>query len=291
MKVLIFGATGMLGHKLYQRLGSQFDIAATIRGDLRSIERFALFDKTTIIENVDVTDAVSIRRAIEFARPDCVVNAAGVIKQNPTAKNVIPTLSVNSIFPHRLAELSAEFGFRLIAISTDCVFDGMKGNYTESDTPDARDLYGISKFLGEVKAERALTIRTSIIGRELSTSQSIVEWFLGNRGGSVKGFRNAMYTGFPSLVLAGIIADMIADHPDLSGIYHLSSDPISKFDLLTLFNRFYNANVTIEPDDDMVIDRSLDSSKFRSLTGFQPAAWPEMIEQMATDPTPYEELR
>ena len=167
----------------------------------------------------------------------------------------------------------------------------MKGNYLEADTPDARDLYGMSKYLGEVSDDRTLTLRTSIIGRELLTCQSIVEWFLSNRGGTVKGYKHALYSGFPSVVLAEIIGDLISDHVGLSGIYHLSSDPISKFDLLSLLNHFYNANVTIEPDDELVIDRSLDSSKFRAITGFQPAAWTDMVEQMAADTTPYEKLR
>lgn len=291
MKILIFGATGMFGHKLYQRLGSKFDVAATIRGDFGSIERFELFEKASIIERIDVADPASIRRAIEIARPDCVINAVGIIKQSPKSKDVIETLTVNSIFPNRLAQLSTEFGFRLIAISTDCVFDGMKGNYLESDRPDARDLYGMSKYLGEVSDDRTLTLRTSIIGRELLTCQSIVEWFLSNRGETVKGYKHALYTGFPSVVLAEIIGDLISDHTGLSGIYHLSSDQISKFDLLSLLNHFYQANVTIEPDDGLVIDRSLDSSKFRAITGFQPAAWTDMVEQMAADTTPYEKLR
>jgi dTDP-4-dehydrorhamnose reductase len=281
----------MLGHKLYQQMSPQFDVSATIRGDLGSIERLGIYDKSSIIEHTDVTDPASIRRTIEAARPDCVVNAVGIIKQNPSAKNLIQTLSVNSIFPHRLAELAAEFGFRLISISTDCVFDGAKGNYVESDSPDARDLYGMSKFLGEITSERALTLRTSIIGRELFTSQSLAEWFLSNRGGSVRGFKNVIYTGFPSLILAEIITDLIWKHPDLSGIYHLASEPISKFDLLTLLNESYASNITIEPDDEMVIDRSLDSSRFRSVTGFKPRPWREMVERMAADPTPYKDLR
>lgn len=288
MRVLIFGATGMLGHKLYQHFGDNFDVSATIRSDLGSIERFGLFDRADVIEDVDVSDTDSIKRAVEAARPDCVVNAIGIIKQVPTSKDVIQTLTTNSIFPHRLADLSAEFGFRLITIGTDCVFGGTTGNYNEADTPDARDLYGMSKLLGEVSTDNSLTIRTSIIGRELASVHSIVEWFLSNRGKSVRGYTNAIYSGFPTVVIADIIANLISEYPTLNGLYHLSSAPISKFDLLGLINRHFEAGVTIEPFDDYVIDRSLDCSRFRRATGFEPAPWDEMVRLMAADQTPYD---
>jgi dTDP-4-dehydrorhamnose reductase len=288
MRVLIFGISGMLGHKLYQRLGGRFDVLGTLRTGFQSVARFGVFDPDTVIENVDVFDLDSVRRAIEQARPDCVINAVGVIKQLPSAKDVIKTLTINSIFPHRLSELSREFGFRLITISTDCVFDGAKGNYSESDPPDARDLYGMSKLLGETNADNALTIRTSIIGRELDTSHSIVEWFLSNRGGCVNGYTTAIYTGFPTVVMADILADLVARHPDMHGVWHVASDPITKFDLLALVNKYYDAKVRIEPSNEVALDRSLDPSRFRAATGFSPPSWEEMIALMAADSTPYD---
>ena len=197
-------------------------------------------------------------------------------------------MTVNSIFPHRLAELAAYAGFRLVCISTDCVFDGVKGNYSENDTPNAADLYGKSKDLGEVISGNAITLRTSIIGRELQSSHSLVEWFLSNRKGAVKGFVNAIYSGFPTIVLADIIKSLIFDFPEIRGLYHVSSDPINKFDLLSLLNETYQTNITIESDEEFKIDRSLDSSRFRGLTGWKPSAWNEMIIQMADEPTPYE---
>lgn len=288
MRVLIFGASGMLGHKLYQRMTAQFKVFCTIRGDFESIERFGLFAKASIVENVDATDLVSIKRAISVVRPDCVINAIGLIKQIPASNEVVTALRVNSIFPNQLADLSEEFSFRLITIGTDCVFDGKKGNYSERDPPDARDLYGLSKLLGEVTRNNALTIRTSIIGRELSTNHSIVEWFLGQRGRRVQGYRKAIYTGLPCGVLADIIANLISDYPDMAGLFHVSSNPISKFELLTLLNQYYSAHVVIDPSDEVAIDRSLDSSNFRAFTGFQPTDWSQMIEEMANDPTQYQ---
>jgi dTDP-4-dehydrorhamnose reductase len=291
MPILIYGANGMLGHKLVQILGARFDVWGTIRGEFAEIERFGIFDRRRTIEQIDVTDIASVRGALEIAKPDVVINAAGVIKQLPESVDSVRTLKINSVFPQRLAELSVEYGFRLITLSTDCVFSGTKGNYSEADVPDAETLYGISKLLGEVTNHNCLTIRTSIIGRELTTAHSLVEWFLNNRGGAVKGYANAIYSGFPTIVLAEILPGIIAEHPELRGVYHISSDPINKFDLLKLLNKYYQANINIEPCEDHVIDRSLDSSVFARATGFRPANWEEMIQQMVDDPTPYETWR
>jgi dTDP-4-dehydrorhamnose reductase len=288
MRILIFGGNGMLGHKLVQFLGQHAEVWATLRGNFGEIEAFELINNQRCIEEIDIENVESIRKAIFTSRPDVVVNAVGIVKQLPSSKDTIRTLTINSIFPHRLNELATEFGFRLFCISTDCVFDGIKGNYSENDLPNATDLYGKSKNLGEVVSENSLTLRTSIIGRELRTSHSLVEWFLANKGKSVKGFANAIYSGFPTIVLADIIRSLIFEHPKLSGLYHLSSDPINKYDLLKLLNKAYGANIEIERDEDFKIDRSLDSTKFKDLTGFMPASWEVMIEQMANDPTPYE---
>ncbi|MBK8467137.1 MAG: SDR family oxidoreductase [Chloracidobacterium sp.] len=291
MRVLIFGASGMLGHKLYQQLSTDFEVFATIRLGFDSISKFGFFDRKSIVENINVLDIESIRSAIENTKPDIVINAVGVVKQLPASEDVINTLSVNSVCPKRLAVLSSEYHFRLITLSTDCVFDGKKGNYVETDNPDANDLYGISKFLGEQTGDNCLTIRTSIIGRELTTGHSVVEWFLSNRGKNVTGYVNAIYSGFPTIVLAKIVSDIVTKHPELNGVYHVSSDPINKFELLGLLNKYYQANVVIEPFEDFVIDRSLNSLSFRKATDFSPLSWEKMIEQMAADPTPYDKWK
>ncbi len=291
MRILIFGAGGMLGHKLCQHLQNRHEVTATVRGGADRLANYDIFDGVAIIDNVDVTEASAVERVVETARPDVVINAAGVIKQLPSASDVINTLSVNSIFPNRLAELAAKHNFRLICISTDCVFNGEKGNYTEDDRPDAYDLYGQSKRFGEVTGANCLTIRTSIIGRELGTSHSLVDWFLSNRGGSVKGFTKAIYSGFPTVVFADIIEHLITEWPELSGLFHVSSEPIDKYSLLRLINDAFNADITIEPSDDLVIDRSLSSKKFKDLTGFIPKPWPEMIAEMAADTTPYDKWK
>jgi dTDP-4-dehydrorhamnose reductase len=288
MRILIFGVAGMFGHKLYQRLAPEFEVFGTVRSAAEKLRRYGIFDENSIIENVDVGDPGVVNSTVESVRPDCVINAVGIIKQVTSSKDVIRTLTVNSIFPHRLAELSEKHGFRLITISTDCVFEGTRGNYSEGDVPDARDLYGLSKFLGEVSSGNALTLRTSLIGRELATSHSLVEWFLRNRGQRVKGYAKAIYSGFPTIVLAGMVSDLIKAHPYLRGLYHVSSEPITKFDLLTLLNKYYQADVEIEADSEVEIDRSLDSSVFRADAAFEPLPWEQMVREMVGDPTPYD---
>lgn len=287
MKVLIFGAGGMLGHKLVQIFSARFETFATSRNHLNEEIFGDLSKKVQIFENINVENTDSVKEIIKKIEPEVVVNAVGIIKQIPSAKNVIKTLTINSIFPHQLAEVAEEVKARLICISTDCVFSGKKGNYSEEEIPDASDLYGKSKNLGEVVEGNCLTVRTSIIGRELGTKHSLLEWFLSNENGKVKGFKKAVFSGFPTQVLAEILADIIANQPNLRGLYHVSSEPINKFDLLELIKKNYDANIEIEEDENFTIDRSLDSTKFRTETDFQPQNWKKMIEIMANDETKY----
>ncbi|MBK6721956.1 MAG: SDR family oxidoreductase [Acidobacteria bacterium] len=286
MRVLILGGNGMLGHKLVQILGSEFETFSTIRRELPAVERFGIFDRERTITNVDVTSERQVVDVIDRVRPDVVINCVGIIKQITSTPETM--VQINTVLPRKLAELSAKYHFRLILISTDCVFAGSKGNYSEADVPDADDIYGKTKLRGEVVAPNCLTIRTSMFGRELDSSHSLIEWFLSMRNQTISGFTRAIYSGFSTIVLSEIISSLIKDRADLSGLYHISSDPISKFELLELVNDAFEANVTIKPDDSLIIDRSLDSTKFRSETGFVPPTWPEMIKLMAADTTPYE---
>lgn len=287
----MIGASGMLGHKLIQSWNERFEVWTTLKGKFTDYEKYGVFDKRRTFDLIDAEKIETVEKALLEIRPEVIFNAVGIIKQLPTSKNVIKTLAINSIFPHRLAETAEKINARLINISTDCVFDGEKGFYKEEDISNATDVYGKSKNLGEVMGENCLTLRTSIIGRELQTSHSLVEWFLSNRGKSVKGFLNAIYSGFPTIILADIIADLIENHRNLSGLYHVSAEPINKFELLELINEAYQTDIEIEPFADFKIDRSLDSTKFRNETGFNPLSWREMIKIMADDPTPYDEWR
>ncbi len=291
MRVLILGCNGMLGHKLVQRLNDKFEVWSTQRKHLSPDKYLNIFLPEKTIYGVNAEIFKTVKKSIAQANPDVIVNAIGVIKQNQSSNNVVKNLIVNSILPHRLANLAQLNNIRLINISTDCVFSGTKGNYRESDVTDALDLYGRSKFLGEVTAENCLTLRTSIIGRELKTNHSLVEWFLSQAGKKVKGYKNAIFSGFPTVILADIIADLIAKNKKLYGLYHVSSQPISKFDLLTLLKKAYQIKIEIEPFEEFKIDRSLNSAKFRRETNFQPMSWNEMVKKMAEDPFPYDKLR
>ncbi len=281
----------MLGHKLIQILSKNFEVWTTLRSGKEKYENINLFDSEKTIENLDVTKDESLEKVIKKIKPDVIINAVGIIKQLPDSKNVISALTVNSIFPHRLAEISKKYNCYLINVSTDCVFNGVKGNYKETDVADAFDLYGKSKHLGEVIAENCLTIRTSIIGRELNTKNSLVEWFLSNRGKRVNGFVNAIFSGFPTVVLAEIIGELVTLNNRLEGLYHISSDPINKFDLLCLLKDQYKIDIEIEPYEDFKIDRSLNSEKFRKAVGFQPKEWKKMVGKMIDDPFTYEKYK
>ena len=277
----------MLGHKLVQVLQNDLDVWATVRRSLDEIERFGIFERSQTIESLDVLDTKALRSSIDLTKPDVVVNAIGVVKQQYGA-DPGEMLSLNADLPHTLASMSKDLGFRLITISTDCVFSGSKGSYREIDRPDAIDIYGKSKLKGEVTDPNCLTLRTSMIGRELDTCHSLVEWMLAHRNKEVRGYVNAIFSGFPTICLAQTIAAVITDHPALTGVYHVSSEAISKYDLLKLINEEYDANIRIIPDNSVRIDRSLNSDRFQAQTGIKPASWPDMICQMADDPTPYD---
>lgn len=281
----------MLGHKLAQTLRDEFDVWTTLRGAPEAYARYGMFDPAKTVSGVDVLSFDTVSDALARVRPQAVINCVGVIKQLPGAQDPVLSLTINSLLPHKLQRLCVEAGARLIHFSTDCVFNGRKGMYTEDDPSDALDLYGRTKFLGETAGPGTLTIRSSIIGRELSTASGLVEWFLSQRGRSVEGYTRAIYTGFTTLEMSRIVRSVLVGHPDLHGTVQVSSEPINKYDLLVLLRKAYGMDIVITPNDRVEIDRSLDSTRFRSLTGFVPPPWPAMIEEMAADQTPYDAWR
>jgi dTDP-4-dehydrorhamnose reductase len=232
-----------------------------------------------LIAGIDAENSADLRRVFDEAQPDVVMNCVGVVKQLAAAEDALVSIPINSLLPHRLARLCAETGSRLIHFSTDCVFSGKKGNYPENDIPDAMDLYGRSKLLGEVDYPHAITLRTSLIGQELNGARSLVNWFLA-QDGSVRGFTKAIFSGMPTVEIARVIEEYVLPHPELHGVYHLSVDPISKHDLLSMVRDVYGKQVEIIRDDLLVIDRSLDSTRFRQATGFLPKPWPWLVRAM-----------
>jgi len=280
MKLLVIGASGMLGNSLVRYFARERELS--VWGVIRSNAMPDALDGllgVKFISGVDVENHDALIDVFNQVRPDVVINAVGLVKQLASADDPMSAIPINAFFPHRLARLCSLVGARLIHISTDCVFVGSKGLYTEGDCPDAYDLYGRSKLLGEVDSPHALTLRTSLIGHEISGKKGLVEWFL-SQTGSVHGFSKAVFSGLPTVEIARVIKEFVLPNRELHGVYHLSADPITKYDLLTKVAEAYGKSIEVVPDDSLVIDRSLDSSRFRAATGFVPKSWDEMIVAM-----------
>lgn len=280
MKVLVLGVSGMLGNAVFRLLGDSPGIEA--RGTARSAAAArqlpeALRDR--IVTGIDVENFDSLARAFAVARPDAVINCVGLVKQLAEADDALAAIPINSMLPHRLARLCEVAGARLVHVSTDCVFAGTRGMYTEDDPADAQDLYGRSKHLGEVRYPHTVTLRTSIIGHELNSAHGLVGWFLSQQG-SVRGFTRAVFSGLPTVELATVIRDHVLPDAGLSGLYHVAAAPIAKFDLLELVAAQYGKAIGINPDDTVVIDRSLDGSRFSRATGYVAPAWGELVRRM-----------
>lgn len=284
MKVLILGVSGMLGSAVFRKFLSHPE--HVVVGTLRSsslLKHYSEAERRCIRVGVDVVDEMSLIRVFEDVKPDLVINCVGLIKQLQGADDPINTLPINSILPHRLLALCNISGARLIHISTDCVFSGSKGAYTESDISDAIDLYGKSKFIGELAhSKNAITLRTSIIGHGLQPNSSLVDWFL-SQGDDVFGYTKAIFSGLPTVELASVILNFVVPRPELHGLYHVSANAISKYDLLALIADQYHKKINIVANNDLVIDRSLVSSRFTEATGYQSAGWPELVSLMHTD--------
>jgi dTDP-4-dehydrorhamnose reductase len=292
MKILILGGEGMLGHKMYQILSQRFEIYVSFR-DIDGIwTKYPMYlSQINAVPNVDALRWETVANAIGEVQPDAVVNCIGIVKQLDEASDPIKSIIVNSLLPHRLAEACSLCGARLVHISTDCVFSGDKGSYIEEDVPDAIDLYGRTKLLGEVTKPDCVTIRTSIIGRDFAKQSGLLEWFLSHRGGIVKGYRNAIYSGMPTQVLARIVGDILLNYENLQGLYHIASTPISKCDLLLKLRDAMNLDIEVEPYDNDRCDRSLSAAYFVEATGYGLPSWDAMISELLKDTTPYDEWR
>ena len=270
----------MLGSTLlrYFTDKSFFEVTGTAR-ETSSVIGLPEKYHSNIIFGVDIRSEESIHKLLSKVKPDLVINCVGVVKQLPSSQDPLIILPINALFPHILSKICLDLGARLIHFSTDCVFSGAKGMYKESDNPDAKDIYGLSKYLGEINDSNSLTIRSSIIGHELNSNQSLLEWFLSQKS-SVKGYTKAVFSGFPTLEIARILEYFVIPNKELNGLYHISSDPISKYELLKIVAKIYKKDIDIIADDSVQIDRSLDSSLFRNNTGFRPQSWSDLLLSM-----------
>lgn len=283
MRILVFGITGMLGHVVWLKFKENHETFGTIRKDLGDLNgKCPLFADTDdhIIDEIDVLSEGALDRALEKSKPEVAINCVGIIKQLRAAKDPVSSISINALFPHILARECVDRGIRLIHISTDCVFSGKKGGYGESSISEADDLYGRTKFLGEVTNNGCLTIRTSMIGRELSGRSGLLEWFL-SQNSRVRGYCKAIFSGLTTYALADIIRSLVEEHTAVDGLYHVSAAPISKYELLNKVKEALGLDIKIIPDESVVVDRSLDSTRFRELTHIHIPTWGEMIEDLA----------
>jgi dTDP-4-dehydrorhamnose reductase len=281
MRVLVLGASGMLGSAVFREFDghASYEVWGLVRNE-SFLSYFSPVQQSRILTGVDVLDEAALAGAFERVRPEVVIKCVGLIKQKEYAEDPLVVLPINAMLPHRLAAVCATGNARLLHISTDCVFSGRKGMYTEDDPSDAEDLYGKSKYIGELRDVRhAVTLRTSIIGRELNSSRALVDWFLAQQG-SVHGFRRSIFSGVTAIELARIMRDVVLPDASLYGLYHVSSAPISKFELLKLVAAQYGKTIDVLPDDELVIDRSLDSSRFRQATGYKAPSWESMVRVM-----------
>jgi dTDP-4-dehydrorhamnose reductase len=280
LKVLVLGASGLIGSTTLRVLSERSDwqVYGSIRSD--SIRPFLpKISADKLISNLDVDNLSSIIQTISEIRPDVVINCIGATKHKKEGNSPLNAIALNALLPHRLAQVCTLAGARLIHISTDCVFSGKDGFYSESSFADADDVYGRSKALGEVTYGGALTLRTSTIGHELQSNYGLLNWFLSQES-SCKGFSKAMFSGLPTVVFAQIIRDVVLKNTQLTGLYHVAAAPINKYDLLQLIAKIYKKEINIECDDSFIIDRSLDASKFNQATGYNPPTWQDLIETM-----------
>jgi len=281
MRILILGGDGMLGHQLLRHFEGRYETRVTLRQDSTAYAGYGLFRKGNSYAGIDVRSTERLIEVLSDFRPQAVVNAVGIVKQRGTVNESNASLEINALLPHRLAVLCRMIGAYLVHMSTDCVFTGTKGSYTEDEISDATDLYGRSKFFGEVNCQGCITLRTSIIGLELARKTSLIEWYLAQHG-RIPGFDRALYTGFSTAEMARVVERVLVQHAGLSGVWHVASAPISKYALLTRLNqKLGRTDLLIERDETFVCDRSLDGSRFNRQTGYTPPSWDAMLDELA----------
>ena len=291
MKLLILGASSMQGHKMFQMLGEIYpETYGTISGGIAAepLKRIPFFQTDKVIPDVNPMDFQCLEGIIKDIRPDWVINCLRVATHGSEIAPPVLCITVNSLLPHRLAEMASAQGSRLMHFSSDCVFTGKKGLYTEEDVPDATHAYGQTRLLGDVRADNTLVLRSSVIGRELAGHSSLLDWFLMQKGKTIKGFTRAIYSGLSSIETSRVVQMILEKAPLLAGLYHVASEPINKYDLLKLAKEAFHLDVTIHKEEGTSVDRSLNAEKFRAATGYIAPSWKSMMEELAAENEQYE---
>jgi dTDP-4-dehydrorhamnose reductase len=281
MKVLILGGTGMLGHQIIKGcISRNIDWLTTVRNKELLINKLGPAISGRLIEIDDIKNFKQLREVCLESKVQFIINCVGVVKQSKFASNYLESITVNSLLPHILNEICEEMNAKLIHISTDCVFDGSKGNYSEDDLSDAQDIYGKTKFLGEVNYGKTMTIRTSIIGNEITNNiHGLIDWFLAQKN-TVNGYNYAIFSGVTTNELTKIILEIIIPKFFKTGLFQVASKPISKYDLLKIVANVYDKDIEIKESQDVIIDRSLSPIKFNSHTNYSPPEWDIQILHM-----------
>jgi dTDP-4-dehydrorhamnose reductase len=288
-RVLVLGASGMLGHMLVRVLSENHTVFGTTLSPYNeSSPLIQILPKENWIDSINVCAIEAVERTIRDVKPDVVLNGVGLIKQKLNSDVNSHAIHINSLFPHQLLEICKKTDTRLIHFSTDCVFEGTPGVKHVTDTPTATDIYGLSKLLGEVREGPALTLRTSVVGRQLFGAESLFEWAISQRGKTISGFKNAIYTGLTTLELSQVIKRIIEEHPRLVGLFQVASNPINKFDLLVKLDTYLDLGLTIKPNTDFHCDRTLDGSEFCGITNIEIPSWDNMLTEFLTDQKFYE---
>ncbi|MFA5019415.1 MAG: SDR family oxidoreductase [Methylobacter sp.] len=280
MRVLVLGASGMIGSTTFRVLSERhdWDVYGSVRSETAK-QFFPAQLAERLLANVDATNYDALVDVFARIRPEVVINCVGATKHKTDGNDPLMAIPLNALLPHRLARLCEAVNARLVHVSTDCVFSGKQGHYTEEDLPDTDDVYGRSKALGEVDYPNTITLRTSTIGHELQSSYGLLDWFLTQQG-SCKGFKRAIFSGLSSMEFARVIRDIVIPQPSLHGLYHVAGPAIAKYDLLKLVAKVYGKAIEIIPENEFVIDRSLNADRFHAATGYQSPEWPELIESM-----------
>ena len=279
-RVLILGGTGMLGHEAILRFAPHFEVHASVRDP----ELAAQYELPATLHAFDAYEPQALTELLDVVDPAVVLNCIGIVKQLEDASRPLPAITLNSLFPHQLAAMCEHKGCRLIHVSTDCVFSGrlpLGQRYREEDEADARDLYGLTKLLGEVE-EPFLTVRTSIIGWELERASGLLAWFAGQEGKEVSGYRKAIFSGLTTRALSDVLVEVALSYPALAGVYHVAAEPIDKFELLTMIRERLDLDCTIRPVDEPVVNRALDPSRFRAAARIESPSWEEMLDGYLT---------
>ena len=292
MRILILGGNGMIGHKMYQMISKvNEDTWVTLRNDLSTYKFSDIYNHEKVIDNIDLSDFKKMLNTLNEIKPDIILNACGITIRRGVEKIKSDTILLNSVLPHILNEWVTLNNKKLIHFSTDCVFSGKKGNYSDSDIKDANDLYGTTKSLGEIiDSKFTITLRGSMIGRELEYKTELFEWFLKQSGKNIKGFDEVIYSGITNVKMGEIVLRVINYYPNLSGIYNVSSKPITKFDLLKLCNVYFGINSIIEMDNSYTNNKNLISDKFFNEIGIEQPNWNDLIRQLKDDCLIYNNL-